>query len=123
MNNGIKVFIGLLCLPLLVLGAKAMFDPTGMIDRLAVVPQSVHGLNTIRGDVGGLMVGSAILMIAGLLTKNTAFFLATAIIMITVLVGRFAGIAFDGFDAALVPVIVIELVITGVMILAHKILA
>ena len=97
-----------------------MFDPTGMIEQLAVAPRGLHGLNTIRGDIGGYMVGLALLMSAGLWTKNAAFFVATAIVMSTILVGRFAGLALDGFDAAVVPPIVIELVIAGVMVLAHR---
>jgi hypothetical protein len=123
MNKVIKVIIGLLCIPLLALGAKAMFDPTGMIEQLAVDPQGLHGLNTIRGDIGGYMIGVAFMMIAGLWTKNTGFFVATSIMMSTVLVGRFAGLALDGFDTSVVLLIVVELVIIGVMILAHKRLA
>lgn len=30
-NKGLKIFIGLLSIPLLVLGFKMMFDPTSMI--------------------------------------------------------------------------------------------
>ena len=72
-----KAFIGLLSLLLLALGTKAMFDPTGMIEQLAVDPQGLLGLNTIRRDIGGYMIGVASLMIAGLWTKNTGFFIAT----------------------------------------------
>ena len=100
-----------------------MFDPTGMIEQLAVDPQGLHGLNTIRGDIGGYMIGVAFMMIAGLRTKNTGFFVATSIMMSTVLVGRFAGLALDGFDTSVVLPIVVELVIIGVMILVHKRLA
>ena len=120
MNKVIKILIGFACIPLLVLGATAMFDPTGMIEQLAIDPQGLHGLNTIRGDIGGYMIGIAFMMIAGLWTKNTGFFIATAIIMSTILLGRFIGLAIDGFEASVVPPIIVEGVITGVMILAHK---
>ena len=123
MNTIIKVTIGLLCLPLLLIGAKAMFNPTSMIEQLNVEPQGLLGLNTIRGDIGGYMIGIAFMMIAGLWTKNTGYFLATAIIMATVLIGRFTSIAMDGYDATMAPPIVIEMLIITVMILGHKRLA
>lgn len=120
-KNTTGVLIGVLCLPLLALGAKAMFTPMGMVEQLAVEPNGLLGLNTIRGDIGGYMIGIAIMMIVGLWSRNTAFFLATAIMMGAILMGRFTGLALDGFDAAVVPPIMVELVIACAMVVAHKV--
>lgn len=66
MNKAIRIFIGLLCLPLLALGLGAMFNPVGMADRFGVAPQSIHALNTIRGDLGGLLLGTVLMIVMGL---------------------------------------------------------
>jgi hypothetical protein len=39
MNKGIKIFIGLLSIPLFVLGLKTMFDPTSMIEKWGMEPR------------------------------------------------------------------------------------
>ncbi len=119
MNKAIKIVIALLCLPLLALGIATMFNPTGMLDKFAVEPEGIHGLNTIRADIGGLLLGTVFMMVMGLWRNNTTWFLAAAVLMGTVVFGRLVGLAIDGVDAAVVPPLVVELVIVGVMLLAH----
>ena len=120
MNNAVKVLVVVLCLPLIALGVGAMFNPAFMSGRFGVDPQGIPGLSTIRGDVGGLLLGSAILMLVGVWRGNTTWFLAAAVMMSTVAFGRLVGFVVDGLDAAIVPAFVIEIVITAVMIAAHR---
>ena len=53
-NNAIKGLVVVLSLPLLALGVGSMFSPAFMSGNLAVDPQGIPGLSTIRGDIGGL---------------------------------------------------------------------
>ena len=119
MNKAIKIVIAVLCLPLLALGILSMFNPMGMLDKFAVEPQGIHGLNTIRADIGGLLLGTVIMMAMGLWRNNTTWFLAAAVLMGTVAFGRVVGLAIDGVDTAIVPPLVVELVIVGVTLVAH----
>jgi hypothetical protein len=123
MNNVIKIVVALLCLPLLALGLGAMFNPMGMLDKFAVEPQGIHGLNTIRGDIGGLLLCNVIMMVMGVWRNNTTWFLAVAVIMCTVAFGRLIGFVMDGIETAVAPALVVELVIAGVMLFAHQRLA
>jgi len=109
-----------LCIPLLALGFMCFFDPNGMTEKFGVMPQGINGLNTIRGIIGGLLVGSALMMIMGLWRRNTTWFLATAALMGAVIFGRLVGIVLDGFDPVLVGPLVVEFVILGACILADK---
>jgi len=120
MEKGIKVVLGLLCIPLLALGFMCFFDPNGMIEKFGVVPQGVNGLNTIRGVIGGLLVGSALMLIMGIWRHNTTWFLATAVMMSAVIFGRLVGVVLDGFVTALVGPLVVEFVILGLCIVADK---
>jgi hypothetical protein len=120
MNKYLQGLVIVLCVPLLVLGAGAMFNPIGMVEKLALIPQGIHGLANFRGMLGGILLGSVILVGMGLKTKNTVWLLAVAVIMLTAAFGRLVGFIVDGVNAEVVPPFVIELIVAGVLILAHK---
>ena len=96
-----------------------MFAPRSMVDILAVAPEGPAGLNTIRGFLGGLCVGSSIVLATGLATGNATFFLAVATVMSAVVVGRLMGIAVDGFDKKVVFPLVLELVMVAIFFGAY----
>lgn len=56
------------------------------------------------------------------MTGQTIWFLSIAILLGAVAVGRFVGIAFDGFDRVVIPPLVVELVMVSVLIAAHLML-
>jgi hypothetical protein len=120
MSRAIKISVVILCLPLLVLGLGAMFNPMAMLERFAVEPDGIHGLNTLRADIGGLLLGTAVLMLLGVFRNEKTWFLAAAVMMGVVAFGRLVGLAFDGFDPSVVPPLVVELVIVGAVIFAHR---
>ena len=59
MDLAIEILLGALSVPLVALGIRSMFKPTGMLDDLAVQANGSAGLNTVRGVVGGLFLASA----------------------------------------------------------------
>ena len=119
MKLPLKIVVGLLAIPLLVGGAKAMFDPTALIDRIGVAPSGVVGLSTIRGALGGLLMGSGAMILTGLIRKNTEWFLAVALLMTVATIGRLVGLGLDGVDPGAVTPAVVEAVIVAVMALAY----
>ena len=123
MDMAIQILVGVLGLPLVVLGARIMFAPAGMLGELGVEAPGPVGLNTVRGAVGGLLLSSAVMIGLGLALHDTVWFLAVAVVMGVAAFGRLAGVLMDGFDKAVVRPIVIEVVIAGVMVLAHLRLA
>ena len=120
MNTAIKVVIGLLCLPLLALGFAAMFAPTAVIDTFGVEPVGGLGLNTIRANVAGVLLGTAAMLVLGLWRRNTTWFLAAAVVAGIVAFGRLVGFAMDGVTADAVPPLIIESALIGMGVLAHK---
>ena len=119
METVLQGLVGLSCLFLVGLGARTMFAPKSMVEILAVEPEGPAGLNTIRGFLGGLFIGSSIVLATGLATGNTTFFLAVATVMGVVVVGRLVGIAVDGFDKKVVFPLVVELVMVTIFIVAY----
>ena len=119
MDAVLQVLVGLSCLFLAGLGARTMFVPKSMFGILAIEPEGPAGLNTIRGFLGGLFIGSSIVLASGLATGNTTFFLAVATVMGTVIIGRLVGIAVDGFNKKVVFPLVVETVMVAIFIVAH----
>jgi hypothetical protein len=119
LKNAIQVIVVMVSLTLATVGLATMFNPLGMLENFSVDPVGIHGLNTVRADIGGLLLGSAIMIAIGLWRSNTTWFLAVAAIMLTVEFGRFVGLAIDGLDVGVATPLVIELFVATVMLLAH----
>lgn len=120
MKNVIRILAIIASLPLLVLGVKAMFFPTSMYDMFNLKPQGTFGMNTVRADLGGMLIASAMMIYIGLWKKNTTWFLATILIMSTLLVGRVISFASDGWTNDAIPAVVVEIFVISVLFAAYK---
>lgn len=123
MELPLRILIGLLCIPLTALGIRSMFVPKSMGEAQAIAPDGAAGLNTIRGLIGGFFLGCVAMLVLGLTTGDTLWFLSVAILMGIIAIGRLVGIGVDGFDKAVAPPLLVELVIVGVLIAGHLTLA
>jgi prolipoprotein diacylglyceryltransferase len=119
MKKGIKVLVLMVCVPLIILGVLAMFVPTSHSELFNLHPKGVFGLNTIRGVIGGLLLGSAFMMIIGVLKNDSTWFLATIVMMAVVIFGRIISIFADGWSNDIIFPLVAETVIIVVLYLAH----
>lgn len=122
METAFQIIVAVFCLPLLALGIKSMFTPEGMGKEMSISPKGAAGLNTIRAVIGGLFFACVAMLIVGLVTQQTTWFLAVAIIMVAVAFGRVVGILADGLDKAVIPPLVVELVLIGGLVAAHVVL-
>ena len=121
-NFIIECLIGLSCLFLISLGTKTMFTPKSMFEILAIKPEGATGLNTIRGFLGGLFIGSSIVLATGLITGNPIFYLTIAIIMGLVVTGRLIGIIIDNFNKKILFPLIAEIVMVTIFIIAYILL-
>ncbi len=113
-----QVLVGLATLMLLGLGTVSMFAPKRMVQNFAIEPIGTAGLSTIRSVIGGLFLASVALLVVGLATGQTQAFIAVAVLMAVVAFGRIVGIVADGFDKAVVPPLIAELVIIAILVTA-----
>ena len=119
MENVIQILVGLAGLMLFGLGATSMFAPKKMLKNFAVEPLGNPGLNTVRANIGGSFLGAVSMLILGYLQSQTLWYLAVAILVGVVAVGRIVGIMFDGFDKAVVPPLVVELAMIAIFVTAY----
>jgi prolipoprotein diacylglyceryltransferase len=116
----INILVALCSIPLLLLGTKAMFFPASTLEMFELKPMGLFGFNTMRGAIGGMLIGGASMILIGLWTKNTTWFLSTILIVSIILAGRIMSVIFDGWTNTAIPALVIEVLIIGVMLLASK---
>jgi hypothetical protein len=119
MELTLQILVGLATVMLLGLGTMSMFAPRRMVKNFAIEPIGTAGLSTIRSVIGGLFIASVAMLTFGLATGQTLGFVAVALLLGVVAFGRIVGIVTDGFDKAVVPPLVVELVIIGVLLAAH----
>ena len=73
-----------------------MVDPARMATEWNLSSLSLAGTNNLRGDIGGLFLSVA--AFCGLYFVGGAMWLrAAGIVMVCVMVGRYAGIGLDGY--------------------------
>ncbi len=120
MKTMIKILAVIASLPLFGLGLASMFVPKSMYEMLNLLPQGTFGINTVRSDIGGMLISSAFMIWLGLWKKNTNWFQATILVMGTLLVGRTISTIADGFTTAAIPAIAVEVYTIIVLYFAIK---
>ncbi len=120
METTLNALVILVTLMLTGLGIMSMFAPRRMVANFGIEPVGTAGLSTIRSVIGGLFLSSVTLLVIGLITGQTLGFVAVAILMGVVAFGRVVGILIDGFDKAVIPPLVVELVIIAVLLVAYQ---
>lgn len=119
METTLNILVILATLMLSGLGIMSMFAPRRMVANFAIEPVGTAGLSTIRSVIGGLFLASVALLIIGLTTGQTLGYMAVAILMGVVALGRIVGLLIDGFEKAVLPPLVVELVIIAVLTSAY----
>ncbi len=120
MDRALKIALVLVAVPLLIGGSAIMFSPHSFVDKMGLAPSGPVGLNSMRGAIGGMVLGSGVMLVLGLVRRNTVWFLAVAVIMGAATLGRGVGLVADGFDPGSLRPFIVELVIVVLTVAAHR---
>jgi hypothetical protein len=112
--------LALIGLVFLGLGLNFMFNPVTMAAGFGLVAEDVSGVNSIRGDLGGLFLAMSMMMAAGLATSQRLWFLAVAVLVGCIALGRLLGFVLDGIAGNNVPAFLFELVLVPILVMAHR---
>ncbi len=123
MQIAIKVVVGLMAVLFLVLGLGVMFDPASAPEQFGIESLGIVGSSTLRGDLGGMFLGSAVLLVWGIVRGQTMLFLAVAVLMGAIAAGRLIGFVVDGANAQVITPFAVELVMVVILVFAHLRLA
>ena len=112
----LKIIAGLIALLFLFMGVGFVLDPSGSASSVGFSAPGEHGLNTLRGDLGGLFLASTALIGLGLYLRKGEWLVAVAILMLFIAAGRLIGFIVDGNPAQTALVAFgFEILIAGVM--------
>ncbi len=119
-----RALIGLMILLFLVMGAGFYLDPVRAAARIGLEAMNLTGMNAIHGDLGGLFVGLALLLVLGLLRPASVWLLAVAAMLATIALGRLLGFALTGSssDDALLA-LAVEVICVLILVLGSRRLA
>ena len=118
MTSLLKGAVALLGLTFVALGLGLALSPTSMEAQFGLHPDGIVGLGTLRGNLGGLFLGTAAMLGLGLWRRNTTFFLAAAALLGAVALGRVVGFAADGVSVDSVAPLFIELIAVAGLLVA-----
>lgn len=125
MNKAIKVYLIFISLLFLMLGAMSFIDPAGemFVMKFGVIPDpahTAHGLNSLRGLVGGAVFSYGLMILLGYMSSNRTWFDVLALSMALIVFGRIIGFFIDGYDPLSLPGLIGEVHIIPVLLYAAK---
>jgi hypothetical protein len=116
----LKVLVALMALLFLALALNFMLNPLAASAAFSILPEGAFGLNTVRGDLGGLFFGCALMLVVGLWRGEGVWFLAVAVLMGSIALGRLLGFALDGLVANNLPAFALELLFALALVGAYR---
>ncbi len=117
MRVALNILVGLVGLLMLVLGVQWLTDPLATAARLGITLQGADAFSTARGDIAGMFIGGALMALLGLLTRNSAWLLALAVMLASIAAGRVVGFFLDGPAEPSVQAFFAELLMAAVLVL------
>jgi hypothetical protein len=117
MKTLLRILVALAGILFVVLGLRWAVDPSGAAASVGMTLMDGVGLSSQIADVGAFFLSGGIMILLGLITSKASWFQAAALMVALAAVYRV--LAWLVHDAALTPdMIVVEVVLTGLMLLA-----
>lgn len=122
LERALRIFLVLPAIGFLVTGLRFAVAPAGAAKELAMPLLDGAARSSQIGDVGALFLGMGLMILTALVTLERTWFVAPAVLLFLVAVLRILAWLFHG-AALMMPMIVPELVIGGLLLLASTKLA
>ena len=122
LKRALRIFLVLPAIGFLVTGLRFAVAPAGAAKGLAMPLLDGAARSSQIGDVGALFLGMGLMILTALVTLERTWFVAPAILLLLVAVLRVLAWLFHG-AALMIPMIVPEIVIGGLLLLASTKLA
>jgi len=122
LERALRIFLFLPAIGFLVTGLRFAVAPAGAAKGLAMPLLDGAARSSQVGDVGALFLGMGLMILTALVTLERTWFIAPAILLLLVAVLRVLAWLFHG-AALMIPMIVPEIVIGGLLLLVSTKLA
>jgi ribonuclease Z len=118
-----RLLAGLIGLIFLALGLGFITFPDIFSTGFSVQPITIQGLNTVRGDLGGLFLGMSFFCLLGTMTGHCRWLIVSIIFLILIITGRMISFSLDGLTATGVKSLIIELIMLVLLTASTVVLA
>lgn len=118
-----RILAGLVGLLFLFLGLGFMTFPDVFATGFSVQPATIQGLRAIRGDFGGLFLGMSFFCFLGATTRRWFWLVVPLIFLVLIITGRLISFGPDGFSAAGLQSLKIEVVLLVLLTASTIVLA
>ena len=115
MQYVIQGLVVLLVLLFLVMGANFVLSPIAAGGGIGLEALDITGMSSLRGDMGGLFLGTAALLIYGLVRRSEGAFLAVALYMGVIALCRVVGFAQEGASESALTAFGVEIFIVALL--------
>lgn len=116
-----KVGVGLTVLILgVVVGAQWLIAPETAASGMGITLEGPVAFNQVRGDIGGVFLGLAVVCLLGLVRREPRFLEAGAIALAGVIAGRLVGVVANGFAPEIGMSIAFEVVFVASLLATAK---
>ena len=116
MDLFLKIALGLFAALFLVMGASRVLGPAAAAEGVELTLTGPVGMNTARGDIGGLFLALFGMILLGLTTRGATWFHAAALLLGCVAAGRLVGLLVDGFAEGSATAFGAEIVMIAVLV-------
>ncbi|HEV8579496.1 MAG TPA: MBL fold metallo-hydrolase [Thermoanaerobaculia bacterium] len=106
-----RILVALAALLFFAIGLEFWVVPEQAAHHFGVEAIRDGGISALRADLGGLFVGLALACAAGVWTKHRRWFVAAALFLVAIVLGRSIGWIADGRAGASLPELAVELVV------------
>lgn len=118
MQYVVQGLVVLIVLLFLFMGVNFVLNPVAAGGGVGLEAMDLTGMSSLRGDIGGLFLGTSALIIYGLVRRNEGAFLAVAVYMGAIALCRIVGFMQEGTTEASLTAFAVEIVVVLLLVYA-----
>jgi len=112
----VRVAVGLTGLLLFLIACGAWVDPARVAAKLGMAPVGALGLASLRADLGSFFATGGSLAITAALRRSPELLNIPLLMLALALIGRFMTLTVVPFDTSLLPPMVAEALMVGLLV-------
>jgi hypothetical protein len=117
-----RIVVGLIAAFSLVMGLSALLAPEQVAQSLGFGALDAMGLNSLRADVGGFFLASAVFCAAGMRRGYAGWILGAALLYGLAALGRITGVAMAGAPEGVFAPIAVEIILVALLLGSARVL-
>jgi hypothetical protein len=116
----LRGLVGLIGVLALLIAARLWVGPEAPAAAMGLKADGGLGLATLRADVAGFFAAGGLFALAGAIRGEGRLLTPPAVLLGLALAGRLLTVGLDGYEASMLPPMVIEAVLVAILLFARR---